>query len=111
MKSSQQIRRIGILCLILSGAIFGLTLLSDAKAEASQLESTPVSFLEHGQMQTIVPVSPWFIYGKQVGSRFFALAATALVSGLLLVERAKMIRRLDAMENELLAMRAFLPRS
>ena len=110
MKSSQQNRRIGILCLIISGVVFCLTVLSDAKAETYLNTSTQVAVVNHGQVETVMSVSPWFIYCRQVASRFFTVSATALAMGLLLVERAKMIRRLDALEGEVVAMRSFVPR-
>jgi hypothetical protein len=111
MKRSQQNRRIGILCLILSAVIFGLTLLSDAKAESYWQESSPVPVLTKRGVESIVPVSPLFICCKQMASRFFAVSAVAFATGMLLVERARMMKRVDALETEVFAMRALITRS
>ncbi len=100
----------GILCLMLSAFIFGLTLLSDAKAEVYWRRATPVAVLTKRGLETIVPVSPLFLCCKTVSSRFFAVGAVALGAGMLLMERSRLLRRIDALETEILAMRACAPR-
>ena len=98
----------GILCLWMSGAVFALTLLSDVKADSYMV--TPVSVLTKHGIEGIVPISPLFLCCKNLSSRFFAVSAVALASGLLLIERSRMMRRMDALEVEVVAMRALVPR-
>ena len=95
--------------MFLSGLVFALSLFSDAKAE-TYWDKAAVTVLTRQGVEHIVPVSPLFISCKSISSRFFAVGAVALAAGLLLIERSRLLRRIDALENEMVAVRACVPR-
>jgi hypothetical protein len=99
----------GILCLSLSGLVFGLSLLSDAKADSYYSNNTVAVLTKRG-IESIVPLSPLFINCKSMSSRFFAVGSVALGAGMLLIERSRLLRRMDALENEVVAMRSCVVR-
>jgi hypothetical protein len=63
-------------------------------------EMTPITVTTRAGWEAIVPTSPLFLFCMGLSSHLFSLSAVALTAGLLLIERAKIIHRLEALEEE-----------
>ena len=110
MKTWKDNRRVGKFCIILSALIFTLSLICESAAEAYRPEMTAIPVTTKTGSATIVPSSPLFLFCMTLSSRLFSIAIVTTSVGFLLMERAKMAHRVEALETELQSLRAMAVR-
>ena len=90
--------------------MLALCIAFQAAANICWPEMKPVTVTTKAGPETIVAASPLLLVCMDLSSRLFSLAVVGFSIGLLLIERAKMISRVEVLEEQHRELRGFLGR-